>query len=141
MTVTEVRHAHPDGGDGLLAYVVQETLHAPPKGATFITPPDLQMQLGVLNHPNGHVIPPHMHPQVQRSVLHTTEVLVLLNGFAEIKFYSNSGEYVDTVNLKGGDVVLILNGGHSVHVDPAHGSVFLEVKQGPYAGVDDKRRL
>jgi hypothetical protein len=46
---------------------------------------------------------------------------------------------VDSREIKEGDIILMVNGGHGFRM--IEDTVFLEVKQGPYTGIDEKERF
>ena len=108
-------------------------------GITFCTPDDFSQQLAYMHHPAGHVILPHVHNEVKREVLFTKEVLVLKKGRLRCDFYTDAHEYIKSIELVGGDVILLASGGHGfVCLEETE---MYEVKQGPYAGEMDKTRF
>ncbi len=137
MQVEQIIHAHIDGGDGLLALIVR---HQPiPPGLTFLTEPQEPLQLGVMSHPRGKIIAPHVHQMERRAVDHTGEVLIIVSGRVLVKFYSWSGDHVCDRDLITGDMIVLLRGVHGFEMlEPTE---MIEVKQGPYLGVNDKIRL
>lgn len=119
------------------AIIVRRDFSKP--GIHFFTPGDFSQQLGYMCHPAGHVIEPHVHNSVQRSVHYTREVLFLRRGRLRVDFYTDEGEYLDSRELKGGDVILLAAGGHGFEV--LEEIEMIEVKQGPYIGDADKTRI
>jgi hypothetical protein len=63
-------------------------------------------------------------------------VLILLSGRCQIDIYDDQRQLVHTSELRQGDVMLMVGGGHGFRM--LEDTVFLEVKQGPYLGVDEK---
>jgi len=63
-------------------------------------------------------------------------VLVVKKGHCFIDIYNDERELVATHELFTGDVMLMVGGGHGFRM--LEDTVFLEIKQGPYAGVDEK---
>jgi hypothetical protein len=108
-------------------------------GIHFFTPGDFSQQLGYMRHPAGHVIEPHVHHPVQRSVHFTREVLFLRRGRLRVDFYSDEGEYLESRELGVGDVILLAAGGHGFQA--LEEIEMIEVKQGPYVGDKDKTRI
>jgi hypothetical protein len=105
-------------------------------GPNFFTPGEFSQQLGLLVHPKGKVVKRHRHKLVKREIFRTQEVLVLLRGRIKVELFDDLGAGIKTVFLKEGDAILLARGGHKVTVlDDAK---MIEVKQGPYAGFDDK---
>lgn len=124
-------------GDDLLAVIVSRDFHEP--GIHFFTPNDLSQQLAFMRHPAGKVIDPHVHNPVARSVQFTQEVLFIKKGRLRVDFYDNSQSYLESRVLHAGDVILLATGGHGFEV--LEEVEMIEVKQGPYAGDQDKTRF
>jgi len=109
------------------------------EGITFFTPGTFSQQLGYMNRPAGHVIDPHVHLPVKREVSLTKEVLFIRRGSLRVDFYSDAEVYLESRVLKTGDVILLIKGGHGFEM--LEDTEMIEVKQGPYAGDQDKRRF
>ena len=108
-------------------------------GIEFFTPGTYSQQIGYMNRPAGYVIPPHVHCPVKREVAYTKEVLFIKSGKVRIDFYSDQQVYLESSILEAGDVILLAQGGHGFKmIDPTE---IIEVKQGPYAGEQDKIRF
>jgi mannose-6-phosphate isomerase-like protein (cupin superfamily) len=124
-------------GDQLLAVIVSHQFDKP--GIHFFTPDDLSQQLAYMHHPAGKVIDPHVHNPVSRNVQYTQEVLFIKRGRLRVDFYDNEQAYIESRILSAGDVILLATGGHGFEVlDEIE---MFEVKQGPYAGDNDKTRF
>lgn len=125
-------------GDRRLGLIV----HAGPAPGvtTFVSDPGDPLQVGFVVHPAGHVIAPHVHRPVARSFTGTPEVLLVQQGRCHLDLFDETdGSPLDTVALGPGDIVVLLGGGHGFRMD--EDTVLLEVKQGPYGGLDEKRPL
>jgi mannose-6-phosphate isomerase-like protein (cupin superfamily) len=108
-------------------------------GIEFFTPGDFSQQLGYMNHPDGYRIAPHIHNPVKRQVQYTNEVLYIKSGRVRIDFYDEHQNYYESRILFAGDVILLAFGGHGFEMlDKCE---IIEVKQGPYAGDQDKTRF
>jgi hypothetical protein len=118
----------------LFALVIRREFSRP--GPNFFTPGEFSQQLGLLVHPKGRVVKRHRHKLVKREIFRTQEVLVLLKGKIRVELYDDERAKLKTVILKSGDSILLAQGGHKVTV-LSHSKI-IEVKQGPYAGFDDK---
>jgi len=105
----------------------------------FVTPNDMQMQFGIIVSPQGEEILPHRHKEKARSITGTTEFLLLKNGSCYADFYDKSNTLIQSIKLNKGDMLLIFGGAHGFRSKTEF--KFIEVKQGPYLGVDDKERL
>ncbi|HEY4955165.1 MAG TPA: hypothetical protein VII02_09800 [Gemmatimonadaceae bacterium] len=124
-------------GDQLLAVIVSRDFDKP--GIHFFTPDDLSQQLAYMRHPAGKVIDPHVHNPVDRRVQYTQEVLFIKRGRLRVDFYDNDQNYIESRILQAGDVILLATGGHGFEV--LEEIEMIEVKQGPYAGDQDKTRF
>lgn len=120
-----------------LAIIVKHNYDKP--GISFVTPDDFSQQLAYMHHPKGHVILPHVHNEVKREVLYTKEVLVIKKGKLRCDFYTDNQEYLESVILEDGDVILLASGGHGFEC--LEETLMYEIKQGPYAGENDKTRF
>ncbi len=101
-----------------------------PDRTTFITPPEFKQQVGFVVYPAGGEIARHIHLALERHLIGTSEVLVLLKGRCLIDVYNDGKELVATSELKAGDVMLMVGGGHGFRMQ--EDTVFLEIKQGPF---------
>ncbi len=110
-----------------------------PDRTTFITPPEFKQQVGFVVYSAGGEIARHIHLALERHLIGTCEVLVLLKGHCLIDVYTDGKELVTTRELKAGDVMLMVGGGHGFRI--MEDTVFLEVKQGPYLEVEEKERF
>ena len=117
-----------------LAIIVRSSFSQP--GINFFTPNDYSQQLAYMNHPTGKEIQPHVHKKVQREVHYTQETLFIRRGKLQVDFYSEDQEYLESRVLEAGDVILLIKGGHGFKV--LEDLEMFEVKQGPYAGDEDK---
>ncbi len=109
------------------------------RGIQFFTPNNFSQQLAFMSHPKGHVIPAHIHLPVPRQVQHTQETLFVRKGRIQINFYDEKQSYIESRTLAAGDVILLVSGGHDIKM--LEDSDIIEVKQGPYAGQNDKMRF
>ena len=117
-----------------MAIIVRENFHK--QGIHFFTPNDYSQQLAYMSHPTGKDIQPHVHKKVQRDVHYTQETLFIRKGKLQVDFYSDDQQYLESRVLEAGDVILLIKGGHGFKV--LEDLEMFEVKQGPYAGDEDK---
>jgi mannose-6-phosphate isomerase-like protein (cupin superfamily) len=109
------------------------------QGVTFCTPNEYSQQLAYMSHPKGKIIQAHIHNPVKREVLYTKEVLFIKKGKLKANFYTDDKKFVDSAILESGDCILLASGGHGFEcLDDVE---MIEVKQGPYAGEQDKTRF
>ena len=121
----------------VLAMIIKDSYSKP--GISFFTPDDLSQQLDYMKHPSGTKIEPHVHNPVRREVHYTQEVLIIKRGILRVDFYDDNKTYLKSHILEKGDVILLIEGGHGFEV--IEEVEMVEVKQGPYAGDDDKTRF
>lgn len=124
-------------GNRELALVVRHSFKK--DGIEFFTPSDYSQQIGYMKRSTGYVIPPHVHNPVPREVQYTKEVLFIKSGRVRVDFYGEDQEYLESTILEAGDVILLAYGGHGFEM--LEETEIIEVKQGPYAGDQDKTRF
>ncbi len=128
-SVEEIRH----NGE-MLALILRNEYSKP--GISFFTPNDLSQQLAYMHHPAGKVIDAHFHNPVPRTIAYTQETLLIKRGRLRVDFFDDQQQYLESRELKAGDVILLIKGGHGFEV--LEELEMIEVKQGPYAGDQDK---
>ena len=124
-------------GDTEIALIVRRSFKK--DGVEFFTPDDYSQQIGYMQRPTGHLIPPHVHNPVAREVHFTREVLIIRSGRIRVDLYNDEQSYLESVVLEEGDLILLASGGHGFEV--LEEVEMIEVKQGQYAGDDDKTRF
>jgi hypothetical protein len=110
-----------------------------PARTEFVTPPEFKQQVGFVVYPMGGEVGRHVHRAIERRLVGTSEVLVVRKGHCLIDVYDDDRTLVATRELHVGDVMLMVGGGHGFRM--LEDTVFLEVKQGPYTGIDEKERF
>ena len=120
-----------------LAYIIRGKLN--PEKTTFPTAPESNLQVGFVVYAAGGQIARHVHRPLERHIVGTSEVLVVRKGHCEVDIYNEERQLVVTRELRPGDILVIVSGGHGFRM--LEDTVFLEVKQGPYIGLDEKERF
>lgn len=110
-----------------------------PSETTFMTPPEFKQQVGFVVYGAGGEIARHVHRPLKRQLVGTSEVLVLRKGRCLLDVYTDDHKLVATRELAAGDTMLMVGGGHGFRV--LEDTVFLEIKQGPYTGMEEKERF
>ena len=128
-----VEHIY-DTDQCLLALIVRGNFNSP--GITFFTDPSFSQQLAYMRHPAGKAIGAHIHRPILRNVSYTQETLILKRGKLRVDFFNDQQSYLSSRTLEAGDVILLIRGGHGFEV--IEELEMIEVKQGPYAGDQDK---
>ncbi|PIP65559.1 hypothetical protein COU77_01430 [Candidatus Peregrinibacteria bacterium CG10_big_fil_rev_8_21_14_0_10_49_16] len=107
-------------------------------GARFLTPPDLPMQLGLMERPAGYMVEPHTHPKQKYSVQTMSEFLYIERGRIQATVFDEEWNVLMEKELQAGDFLLFLRGGHKI--DVLEDARMIEVKQGPFPG-DGKAKI
>lgn len=121
----------------ILAIIISASFSKP--GIEFFTPNSFSQQLGYMNREAGYKIEPHYHKHLERKVELTQEVLYVKSGKVRVDFYDDHMKFYDHRVISRGDVILLAAGGHGFEF--LEDAEMIEVKQGPYAGMDDKVRF
>jgi quercetin dioxygenase-like cupin family protein len=119
----------------VLAYIIRASIRS--ERTTFLTPPEFKQQVGFVVYPQGGEIHRHVHRPLKRHLEGTSEVLFVRSGRCEVDLYNTRHDFVATRELGAGDVVLLVDGGHGFRI--LEDTVFLEIKQGPYSGVEEEK--
>lgn len=117
-------------GNNLLAVFVSKDIQT--DSIEFLTPVDWPIQVGILQHKQGKFVPLHFHNNFHYKVNTTHEILYVEKGEMEVAVTDFEWNEVYKQTLTQGDMVILLDGGHSV--DLKEGSRVWEIKQGPYPG-------
>lgn len=123
--------------DKMLAMIIRNNYTC--NGVDFITPNEYSQQVAYMHHQTGKVIDAHVHNMVHRNVVLTQEVLFIKKGILRVDFYDEYEDYLESRDLHAGDIILLVSGGHGFQV--LEEVEMIEVKQGPYAGEEDKKRF
>jgi len=120
-----------------LAYIIRAAMQ--PNKTTFLTPPEFKQQVGFVVYPKGGEVARHIHLDLERHLVGTSEVLVVRRGRCYVDIYNNERELVATRELQTGDILLMVGGGHGLRM--LEDTVFIEVKQGPYLDEQEKEHF
>ena len=118
----------------LLACVVRRQVA--PDATTFVTQPELDLQVGFVVYPAGGEVKPHAHRPIDRHIVGTSEVLIVKRGRCVVDVYDVDSRLVASPVLETGDLIVLLGYGHGCRM--LEDTLLLEVKQGPYLGLDEK---
>lgn len=121
----------------VLAIIVRSEFHE--DGIKFITPDNSIIQMGYMSHEKGKKIQAHIHKPYKRETYGTQEVLFIKKGSVKADFFNKEKEFVFSKILNENDWLVLLSGGHSFEV--LEDVQMVEVKNGPYAGNEDKERF
>ncbi len=99
------------------------------------------LQVGTWSYKAGRQLAAHRHNPVPREVGHTQELVFVRRGRLAATIYALDDTPVERIELRAGDVLVLLHGGHGYEILEDDTQV-LEVKNGPYVGAEtDRTRL
>lgn len=117
-------------------HIVKEDIK---NGLNFFSDDAEYIQVGIWGHyGQGKKLQEHIHNEFERTAKRTYEVLYVIKGRIKAKIYSLAEEYVETVIVQAGEVLVLLECGHGYEILEDDTTV-LEVKNGPYAGSEKDR--
>ena len=126
-------------GDSILAIVIRGEDWE--EGLSFVSSKEDYQQVGIWGYNKGKKLAPHIHLVVPREVLRTQEVIFVKDGRIRADIYTEKEEFLQSVELKKEDTIILLNGGHGYEILEDNTKV-LEIKNGPYVGADrDRKRI
>ena len=126
-------------GDSQRPKAIVVRANARVQGIKFFSPEDYSQQLGLMTRPAGYIVPMHQHNLVERKINQTQEVLLVRAGKCRVELFDEFFKLTDAIELLAGDVILLAEGAHRIEMITE--CEILEVKQGPYAGEEDKTIL
>jgi hypothetical protein len=124
-------------GQTPIAYVVRAD--ATDATTSFFTGDDATFQAGFVVYPAGGSVVPHVHLPIVRTIMGTSELLLVRKGRCIVDIYGDDQSLVASRELETGDLVISVGGGHGFRM--LEDTVLFEVKQGPYGGAAEKERF
>lgn len=121
----------------VLAYIIRADFSS--DITSFVTPPEHNFQVGLVVHQQDSSIQSHFHRTIDRHISNTSEVLVVRKGRCEIDVFDGNKMLIETLQMNVGDVMVMVAGGHGFRM--LEDTVLLEIKQGPYIGIEEKERF
>lgn len=109
------------------------------KDTSFFTPEYVTLQAGCLNFSSSESVTNHIHNKRSSYVEDTVEILFILNGKLEITLFEIDKTKLERFSAKTGDLIILISGGHGIKF--IEDTKILEVKQGPFLGLNDKQRF
>lgn len=111
-------------------------------GLNFYSEDKEYIQVGIWGYyEQGKELSPHIHNKVERVLDRTNEVLYIIKGALSADIYDMDENKIDTLTVKQGEILVLLNSGHGYTILEEDTTV-LEMKNGPYLGAEvDRRRF
>jgi hypothetical protein len=110
------------------------------EGLAFYSQDEEFLQVGSWRYNNGQRLRAHSHNVVPREINRTNEVVIVLQGAMASRIFDERHEYVETVTVKKGEILILLNGGHDYTILEDDTRI-LEIKNGPFLGRDVDKTL
>jgi hypothetical protein len=107
-------------------------------GLQFYSKVDEYLQVGTWVYGAGKQLLAHAHYDVRREITRTHETLYVKRGRIEARVYNEARELVDTREVREGELLTLMWGGHGYTI-LENGTQVLEVKNGPYVGPERDR--
>ena len=109
------------------------------KGLNFFSKDKESIQVGTWGYEANKKLQAHSHNEVVREIPRTQEVIFVKQGKLKANIFGKEDNFVAEVQLHGGDLIIMLEGGHSYEIIDDNTQV-LEIKNGPYVGAENDRR-
>lgn len=103
------------------------------EGTKPLTGAVFSLQALAFRHPKGRIFPAHFHKPQRRVTENLMEALVIFSGKIRVDVYYEK-EIVESVELSGGEGIIIVNGGIGAEV--LEDAAMMEFKNGPF--LEDK---
>lgn len=103
-------------------------------GVTSLTDPSEPLQLVIHKRSTNEYTKAHTHAPKRRITEKLQECLVVIKGKIKIDFYTPDKKYFKSIYLSPGEVIILMNGGHGIHI--LKDSEIIEIKNGPF--IEDK---
>jgi len=111
------------------------------EGLNFISDDEDFVQVGMWGYDKGTKLSAHRHKEVRREITRTQEVIFIKSGRVIASIYDEGNKVIKKLELRAGDILVLLNGGHGYEVVEDNTRV-LEIKNGPYPGAEaDRERI
>ncbi len=124
--------------DGEVVCAVHITNDEWKAGLNFFSNDEDFIQVGTWGYDKGKHLAAHYHNEVPRHISFTQEVLFIKQGAIRSTIYGLHQQEVGRFDLGAGEILIMLNGGHSYDILEDETQV-LEVKNGPYMGAEVDR--
>ena len=108
-----------------------------PKGLTFPSSDEENIQVGVWNYEKGKILDLHYHKDFSREATRTGEAVCVIRGSIACNLYTKEGDFLVEIPVKESEVIIQYYGAHEYIIE--EDSVIIEIKNGPYFGPEKDR--
>ena len=108
-----------------------------PKGLTFSSSDEENIQAGVWNYEKGKILDLHYHKDFPREATRTGEAVCVMRGSIVCNLFTKEGDFLVQVPVKESEVIVQYYGAHEYIIE--EDSVIIEIKNGPYFGPEKDR--
>ncbi len=99
------------------------------------------IQVGTWYYDKGKQLQNHVHNEFERTAYRTCETVYMVSGSMRVNLYTLEKDFVTSFDIHQGDTLILLDSGHGYEI-LEDGTKVLEVKNGPFLGVDvDKEKF
>ena len=123
----------------ILAQIVRKEETLKP-GLNFFSQSDEKIQIAIWNHEKNKVLDAHIHNPIPRQTIGTQEIIFVVSGRLHFDIYDDAGMLIFEGDLYQGDILICIQGGHGYKILDS-GTQILEIKNGPYFGVELDKSL
>ena len=110
--------------------------HSESSESRFLSNPNTELQVAIMNKKMGASITSHHHHGFNRSLRSTQEVLIVISGVVIANLFDSELKFFERIYLRAGMGLHLISGGHGFEI--VEEAKMIEIKQGPYAGTQDK---
>lgn len=115
--------------------------HQLPQGLTFFSEDKDFLQVGSWNYQKGKKLLAHIHNKAERKIEWTQEFIFIVQGKLKAFLYDEEAQFIQEIIVNAHEGLILFRGGHGYEIMEDETKV-MEVKNGPYIGVDlDRRRI
>ena len=108
-----------------------------PEKTQFLTPDKYNQQIGFIVYLKDEKIKNHTHDfSIRNNLNGTSEVLIVRKGSCNILIYDKNQYLIASQKLELNDIIFLIQGSHAINF--LEDSILLEIKQGPYLGIQEK---
>ena len=108
-----------------------------PEKTQFLTPDEYNQQIGFIVYLKDEKIRNHTHDfSIRKNLNGSSEVLIVRKGSCNILIYDKNQDLIASQKLELHDIIFLIQGSHAINF--LEDSILLEVKQGPYLGIQEK---